>query len=377
MLDVSEEVLTLTGRKQRPNIDVSIRPRGCLAPECGALAEPTLPGPVDPDAAVRRDYEFAERAGTREAWDAFLARHPRGYFADLARVQRGKLAVVAPPARPATPPAPVRPAVGVVPLVSGLPLSPERERALQPKDSFKECDACPEMVVVPAGTFIMGSPTDEKNRSENEGPQHRVIFSRQFAVGKFAVTFAEWDACVAGGGCSPITRDSGWGRDRRPVINASWEDAHAYSVWLSRKTGRTYRLLNEAEREYVARAGTTTAYWTGPSISTAWANYNGTSTAGEFRQKTMPVDTFPPNQWGFHDVHGNVWEWVADCWNESHRGAPPEGSTRTTGDCSRRVIRGGSWNDDANSLRAALRHSYAPAFRLGNLGFRVARTLSP
>ena len=180
-----------------------------------------------------------------------------------------------------------QPAVGVFP--SGVtPLSPERERALKPKDTFKECDTCPEMVVVPAGSFMMGSPASEEDRSPHEGPQHRVTFRPAFAVGKFAVTFDEWDACVADGGCNGYRpKDEGWGRGKRPVINVSWNDAKAYVAWLSRKTGKTYRLLSEAEREYVTRAGTTTPFWWGSSISTSQANYDGMpSTAAARRVST-------------------------------------------------------------------------------------------
>src|SRR5437763_1635434 len=148
------------------------------------------------------------------------------------------------------------------------PLSPMQEKALKPKDTFKECANCPEMVVVPAGSFTRGSPTSEPGHSADEGPQHTVAIAQPFAVGRFAVTFDEWDACAADGGCNGYKpSDEGWGRGQRPVINVSWDDAKEYAAWLSRKTGRTYRLLSEAEREYVTRAGTTTPFWWGSSIS--------------------------------------------------------------------------------------------------------------
>jgi formylglycine-generating enzyme required for sulfatase activity len=144
---------------------------------------------------------------------------------------------------------------------AAAPLSAAEERALKPKDSFKECAQCPEMVVVPAGSFTMGSPDGEEGRIEEEGPQHRVTFGKSFGVGKYAVTFEEWDACVADGGCNGYKpSDAGWGRGRRPAINVSWDDAKAYAGWLTRKTGKNYRLLSEAEREYVTRAGTTTPF---------------------------------------------------------------------------------------------------------------------
>ena len=276
--------------------------------------------------------------------------------------------------------------VGIFPEVSGAqPLSPEYERALKPKDSFKECDACPEMVVVQVGRFTMGSPVSEENRDDDEGPRHRVTFARQFGVGRFAVTFDEWNACVADGGCNGYRpSDQGWGRGRLPVINVSWNDAKTYVTWLSRKTGKTYRLLSEAEREYVTRAGTTTPFWWGSQSSTSLANYNGNYSygngpKGEFRQRTLPVDSFSPNPWGLYQVHGNVWEWVEDCYNKNYDGAPSDGSAWTSGDCSLRVLRGGSWVNDPEHLRSANREGNTTVVdvRVNLYGFRVARTLAP
>ena len=276
--------------------------------------------------------------------------------------------------------------VGLFPEVSGAqPLSPEHERALKPKDSFKECDACPQMVVVQVGSFTMGSPVSEENRDDDEGPRHRVTFARQFGVGRFAVTFDEWNACVADGGCNGYRpSDQGWGHGRLPVINVSWDDAKTYVAWLSRKTGKTYRLLSEAEREYVTRAGTTTPFWWGSQISTSLANYNGNYSygngpKGEYRQRTLPVDSFSPNPWGLYQVHGNVWEWVEDCYNKNYSGAPSDGSAWTSGDCSLRVLRGGSWVNDPEHLRSANREGNTTVVdvRVNLYGFRVARTLAP
>jgi formylglycine-generating enzyme required for sulfatase activity len=292
-------------------------------------------------------------------------------------------AVTAPAATPpaVTPPAATRPQVAEV---SGpVPLSPERERALKPKDTFKECAPCPEMVVVPAESFTMGSPVGEEGRGADEGPQHAVTFARPFAVGRFAVTFDEWEACVQDGGCSGYQpADRGWGRGRQPAINVSWDDAQAYVTWLSKKTRKAYRLLSEAEREYVTRAGTATPFWWGHSIETSQANYDGNYTYGAgakgvYRRRTLPVDSFEPNPWGLFQVHGNVWEWVEDCWHDNYDGAPADGSTWTTADCSRRVVRGGSWNYIPQSLRAANRSGYATVDRSSGLGFRVGRTLTP
>jgi formylglycine-generating enzyme required for sulfatase activity/lysophospholipase L1-like esterase len=256
-------------------------------------------------------------------------------------------------------------------------------RCLKPKDSFKDCPDCPEMVVVPAGSFTVGSPHREPERSNDEA-QVRVSIAEPFAVGKYALTFDEWDACLADGGCNGYKpNDQGWGRGKQPVINVNWDDAKAYTVWLSRKTGKTYRLLSEAEREYATRAGTTTPFWWGSSINPKQANYDGNYTydgsgsKSGYRRRTVSVDSFEPNPWGLYNVHGNVWEWAEDCWNESNSGNPGDGSARTTGDCARRVVHGGSWFDDPKHLRSAGRTGRTSGFQGVNQGFRLARTLDP
>ena len=173
-----------------------------------------------------------------------------------------------PPSKPAL--APAAPCVET--------LVGREKRCLKPGDSFKDCPDCPEMVVVPAGSFLMGSPPDEAGRNGNEGPQHRVVIGKPFAVGKFEVTFTEWDACVASGKCKRRPDDNGWGRGRLPVLNVSWDDiTREYLPWLSGKTGKGYRLLTESEWEYAARAGTTTPFSTGPTITTDLANFDGTN----------------------------------------------------------------------------------------------------
>ena len=260
----------------------------------------------------------------------------------------------------------------------------EQEQASsEPGRRFRDCDGawCPEMVVVPSGSYMMGSPESEARRDNDEGPRHRVRIAKPFAVGVYEVTFEEWDACRRGGGCSHNPGDKGWDRGRRPVINVSWEDAQAYVRWLSRETGERYRLLSESEWEYVARAGTTGPFHFGATLSTAQANYDGNYTygsgrKGRYRERTEPVGSFPANAFGVHDVHGNVWEWVEDCWHDSYRGAPGDGRAWTVGgDCSRRVLRGGSWSNVPRSLRSANRLWFPAGIRNGLTGFRVARTL--
>lgn len=240
-------------------------------------------------------------------------------------------------------------------------------------ESFRDCPECPEMVVVPAGSFMMGSPESEAGRDSNEGPQHRVTIKQPFAVGKFEVTFAEWDACVAEGGCQRKPK-AYWGRGRQPVMNVSWDDiTKDFLPWLRKKTGKDYDLLSEAEWEYVARAGTTTAYSTGAGITNKQAQFSEGSlgSAG----KTVEVGSFAANVFGLHDMHGNVWEWVEEC--GAHYPGPSNGSSRTTSECHARILRGGSFHDFPQLLRAAYRARLPQNIPFHDAGFRVSRTLRP
>jgi formylglycine-generating enzyme required for sulfatase activity len=187
-------------------------------------------------------------------------------------------------------------------------LSADAERALKPGQSFRECAKdCPEMIVIPAGEFMMGSPASEEGRSDNEDPRHEVTIAKPFAVSRFEVTFADWDACVHYGDCDPRVSDSGWGRDRQPVINVTWDEAKRYVAWLHRMTDKSYRLLSEAEWEYAARAGTQTAYFWGDEIGKGNANCSGCGSQWD-NEQTAPVGSFSANVFGLHDLHGNVWE---------------------------------------------------------------------
>ena len=240
---------------------------------------------------------------------------------------------------------------------------------------FRDCPGCPEMVVVPAGSYEMGSPPGEGGRDDDEGPVHRVTISERFAVGVYEVTFREWDACHRDGGCSRNPDDSGWGRGERPVFSVSWEDVLDYVDWLSAETGEEYRLLSESEWEYVARAGTVGRYHWGNGVGRSRANCDGCGSRWDGKQ-TSPVGSFPSNDFGLHDVHGNVWEWVEDCWHGSYEGAPSDGSAWTSGgDCGSRVLRGGSWHYSPWLLRSADRYRFTTGFRDNGIGFRVSRTL--
>jgi formylglycine-generating enzyme required for sulfatase activity len=256
---------------------------------------------------------------------------------------------------------------------SVLTFEQETEKSARPGSEFQECaNGCPMMIVVPAGKFMMGSP-DESMR--NEGPQHEVKIAAPFAVSKFDVTFDEWDQCTAAGVC-PRALESGWGRSNRPVINVSWDDSKTYVSWLSRLTGKEYRLLSEAEFEYAARAGSITPYSWGDEIGKGNANCANCGSEWDGKQ-TAPVGSFKPNAFGLYDMHGNVWKWLEDCHHESYEGATTDGSPWVTDNCGDRVVRGGSWVNKPERLRSTNRNSISSRFRFGLLGFRLARTLRP
>jgi len=256
---------------------------------------------------------------------------------------------------------------------SVLAIEQETEKASKPGSEFTECaSGCPAMIVVPAGSFTMGSPAAEADRSPNEGPQHDVTIAKPFAVGRTEVTFTQWDACVAAGACRRLG-DNAWGRGDRPVINVGWSDAVGYVEWLARMTGKPYRLLSEAEWEYAARAGTTTRFSFGDDDSDldryAWYFKNSD-------RKTQAVGSKTANGFGLYDMHGNVYEWVADPWHENYENAPSDGSVwRNNPVPNRHVARSGSWYFDAKNLRSASRVGPPSDLRDGNVGLRVARTL--
>jgi formylglycine-generating enzyme required for sulfatase activity len=235
------------------------------------------------------------------------------------------------------------------------------------RDALRSGSLGPEMVLIPPGSFIMGSPASEPERNKDEGPQHFVTFSKAFAIGRYAVTFEEYDAFCLATLRSPV-EDAGWGRGRRPVINVSWQNARDYCAWLSDQTGKTYRLPSEAAWEYACRAGTDTPFHGGDTINPKQANYDGNN------EKTLPVGQFEPNAFGLHDMHGNVWEWVEDASHDSYAGAPNDGSVWEAAEAgAARVVRGGSWDSGARNCRCASRNDYQPDDQSDVVGFRCAR----
>ncbi|MBK7352961.1 MAG: SUMF1/EgtB/PvdO family nonheme iron enzyme [Nitrosomonas sp.] len=232
----------------------------------------------------------------------------------------------------------------------------------------------PQMVRIPPGSFIMGSPESETGRKSDESPQRKVTIAYPFEIGRYEVTFAQYDAFSKDTN-RKLPSDQGWGRDDRPVISVSWDDAQAYVQWLVKKTGKKYRLPTEAEWEYVARAGTSTAYWWGDVIGQNNAVCNGCGSQWDNKQ-TAPVGSFKPNAFGVYDTAGNVWEWTQDCWHGDYTNAPLDGTAwleRNGGDCSHRVVRGGSWVSGPRGLRSADRYGDGSGVSNLNTGFRVAR----
>jgi formylglycine-generating enzyme required for sulfatase activity len=389
--------------------------RVAAAPEPAPSPAPAPAPRPDPCAGAALDWRNAEVKGSVAAFEEHLARFPGCDFAARARTRieelKQKQATVAPPAEPILPPAPVQPTVGIFPTEGAVPLSTERERALKPKDVFKECDACPEMVVVPAGAFVMGSRASEAGRSDNEGPQHAVKINYPFALGRLHVTVEQFTAFVADTGYDAEGKcfvfevgkvEEKQGRSWRnpgfpqtaahPAICLSLNDANAYVTWLSRKTERSYRLLTEAEWEYAARAGTSSRYFFGDdekelcryadgADQTAKSTIPGAQSwtvapCSDGYAYTAPAGTFLPNAFGLHDMHGNAWQWVEDCWHANYAGAPSNGSAWTSGDCTIRAVRGGAWWAAPSGLRSAVRGKNPTDNRHNYVGARVARTLT-
>jgi formylglycine-generating enzyme required for sulfatase activity/uncharacterized caspase-like protein len=369
-----------TGGAQQPWVSSSpIDGTFYFAPSAGAAAPSVASGPAADEITWNYLKGMTDVGALRRFADEFPSgTHKSEAEARIAALEQEKrVAAVTPPVATTAPPTLVA-AVG--------PLPPERERALKPKDSFKECEGCPAMITMPAGSFTMGSPASELQRGSDEGPQQEVVIRRAFAVGRSQVSFEEWLACVAEGGCNAYRPgDYGWGFGKRPVINVSWTDAKAYVKWLSEKTGAPYRLLSESEREYVTRGCTSpacpsTPFWFGKEISPARANYDwhysyDGSAKAQPPRRTVATDASEANPFGLLHVHGNVWEWVEDCWNASLAGLPNDGAPRITGDCNSRVIRGGAWSDEPKDLRSAKRSWEVIGERRAEIGFRVARTL--
>ena len=323
-------------------------------------------------------------------FEAYLEQFPTGVFRTLAQNRLGTLRGPTASAAPepgagvgvAGSPGAGRPVSGAAAAFGGTSAAAGGvagtagggDAGLRPGQVLRDCEDCPEMVVMPAGSFRMGCVSGQDCYGD-ELPVHEVRVA-SFALGRYEVLFEEYDRFVAATG-RESPDDEGWGRGGRPVIMVSWEDATAYAEWLSAETGERYRLPSEAEWEYAARAGTTTAYSWGTEIGQNRANCASCGSQWD-NEQTAPAGSFAANAWGLHDMHGNVWEWVENCWHDSYARAPADGSAWTRGgDCGQRVLRGGSWSSVPGTLRSANRDGLVVVPRYDNVGFRLARTLTP
>ena len=346
---VRGQVLDATSGAQRPHEYGSLLDEHYLGGASGPGTVTVVDSVSNPALAQQETvfWESIRDSMNPAEFEAYLRQFPAGVFRALATV---RLAALRGPAADA----------------SGA----DRQRA--PGTVFRDCPTCPEMVVVPAGRFRMGCVSG-RGCQDDERPVHEVqVLS--FALGVYEVTFEEYERFARATG-RDRPNDRGWGRGGRPVINVSWEDAQAYAAWLSDETGEDYRLPSESEWEYAARAGSTTRYSWGQDIGRNRANCDGCGSRWD-DDETAPAGSFAPNAWGLHDMHGNVREWVEDCWHENYARAPRDGSPWTSGgNCGRRVLRGGSWVDYPALLSSAYRSNYAAGAGLGFNGFRVSRTL--
>lgn len=308
--------------------------------------------PVVLEADQTPRYSDIRKAGHEGG--AFLFRPSRPAPAGAAKPADGKKLARLPPVK--------QPGAGKTPRAL------QRQPFWQDRAGFKDCEYCPEMVVLPAGRFAMGGA----NRWQ--GPAHPVTIGQPFAVSRFEVSFAEWDLCVAAGRCTPLADDKGWGRGSRPVIYVSHRQTAQFHGWLAAMSGRPYRLPSEAEWEYAARAGSTSARYWGEAIGANNANCHQCGAGGE---QTLPVGQYPPNRFGLHDMLGNVHEWVADCYLPSYRGAPADGTARLDGKCTERIARGGSWSTAYQAVTASYRRNTLAQRADQYTGFRVARAIDP
>lgn len=339
---------------------LTLAPQGASA-QAPAQTDKTKPAAAPDEGLEGRFWEAIKDRGSAEDLQIYLDAYPDGRFAAQARARlqslrpRPATATPAPPA--AAPSAPAAPAPAPPPVAPAAPASAAA--------TVKDCPTCPTLALIPAGKFQMGST----EAFPFESPPHQVTFAAPFYIGEREVTLAEWRACVAEGGCaySPDPAADG----ALPVSNVDWNDARQYAAWLAKKTGKAYRLPSEAEWEYAARGGSRTTYPWGAAMEKNRANCRGCE--GASGSAPAPTGSFAPNGFGLYDMAGNVAEWVEDCWSDSYRGAPSDGSAQTRPQCQERVLRGGSFNNDPRALRSAARFKYDFDVRYPGNGFRVAR----
>jgi len=355
-----------------------------------AAAERAAAAQADRDDA---EWAQAQSAGTAAAVDAYLAAWPDGRHAAEARALRSSIEAAANDRRAFEAAARLHTIDAYRAYTEAFPRGRHLAAALEAIDSltlrpgkvFRDCADCPDMVVIPAGSFWQGSEESAPLALKKETPRRLVTFAEPFAVSVFEITFAQWDRCVADGGCSARPGDNGWGRDDRPVMMVSWNDAQEYTAWLSAQTGQAYSLPSESQWEYLARAGEESDWLGGaPAEVCRFANIAGRESGFRWQHgdcadaaplQTLPVGSLEANAFGVHDVIGNVAEWTLDCMNLSYLDAPADGSAWSRGICSSRMTRGGSWFTGTREIRLPARFNLKNGDRNDFTGFRVVRTV--
>jgi len=357
-------------RDEEPNAVVALNSRGILPKDSNEQYELTF-------------WESIKDSNYASDYEAYLKAYPNGRFAALAKARIDRLKAsgqAAPPAAPSRPAAAAAPAPQPAPTPAPTPApapkaaapvpapAPAPARAPTAGGESKDCAACPAMVSLPAGSFMMGS-----NADPSEKPPHHVTIAAPFAIGKYEVTVEQWNACADVNGCPKLSPENNSVKNA-PARDLSWDDAQAYVKWLSKVTGKAYRLPTEAEWEYAVRAGTTTKYWWGEQMRKGMANCKD---CGDPYHKEAPeaVGTFAANPNGLHDMNGSVWEWVSDCWHNSYQGAPNDGRAWDAPACNMRVIRGGSWREGNDYMLSSTRFKYSQSVRQSQDGFRVVKEL--
>lgn len=340
-------------------------------------------------------WENARTTRTLAAVDGYLSDWPGGLHSDEARNLRGQIESELNEARAFAAAAKLDTIESYQSYVDAFPggrnvaraLEAIDNRTLRPGKTFKDCPGCPTMMVVPAGSYWQGSEENAPLALKMEMPRRMVAIAEPFAVGAFEVTMAQWDQCVSDGGCNTYPPDNGWGRDSRPVIMVSWNDALEYTSWLSGKTGQSYSLPSESQWEYIARAGEE-GDWLGggPARICEYGNVAGEESGFRWQHpdcadpaaiETLPAGSFKPNAFGIYDVVGNVAEWTLDCMNLSYLDAPADGSSWGRGICSSRITRGGSWFTGSREVRLPARFNLKNGDRNDFTGFRVVRKVEP
>ncbi|RJG00407.1 formylglycine-generating enzyme family protein [Noviherbaspirillum sedimenti] len=370
---------------------VSLCAQDAVAGEDGHALRSTpsiqLAGVLPKDSAEQYELTFWESikdSSDASDYEAYLQAYPKGRFAALARARIARLRATKPKLEtPAARPAPaVKPPVAA-PIAPARPASPARPQAAVPPQpapaekppapvaglsEVKDCKECPSLLALPAGAFIMGSNTDDIS----ERPAHQVTIGKPFAIGKMEVTVEQWNTCVAAGACARIATNGS--AANAPMRDVSWDDAQQYVKWLAKISGKPYRLPTEAEWEYAARGGTATRYWWGQQMRAGNANCKDCGPPWSL-DGPAKAGSFAANPYRLHDMNGSVWEWVADCWHNSYKGAPSDGRAWDDPLCRVRVIRGGSWRDGEAYMMSTTRFKYDASVRQNQNGFRVARDL--